>query len=73
MMVFFLGIATGAVLALISVFYIRKANTCTEPEKALSEDEKRLNAEKQRRAERLKELDRQFDNMMNYHGKEQKA
>ena len=68
---FFAGMLTGAVVALFSEFCLHKAKTKAKAETAPSGEETRLNDEKKRRAERLKELDRQFDNLMNYKGEEQ--
>lgn len=68
---FFAGILTGAAVALFSAFCLHKAKTKATENAEPTHDEKRLNAEKKQRAERLKELDRQFDNMMNYKGEEQ--
>ena len=68
---FFAGMLTGAVVALFSTFCLHNAKTKAKAETAPSGEEACLNEEKKRRAERLKELDRQFDNLMNYKGEEQ--
>ena len=68
---FFAGMLTGAVVALFSGYCLHKAKTKAKAETAPSGEEVRLNEEKKRRAERLKEQDRQFDNLMNYKGEEQ--
>ena len=68
---FFAGMLTGAVVALFSGYCLHKAKTKAKAETAPSGEEARLNEDKKRRAERLKELDRQFDNLMNYKGEEQ--
>lgn len=72
MIYFFAGFATGAVTALFSAFCWRKANTNAKAVKAPTADEARLNAEKKRREDWLKEQERQHENMMNYIGQEQK-
>ena len=71
MIYFFAGFATGAVTALFSAYCMNKAKTKAAGEKEISQKEARLNAEKEERAELLKKLERQFDNMMKYTGKEQ--
>ena len=68
---FFIGFAVGAVTALFSVFCWHKAKTKAVENTEPTPEEKRLNAEKKQRAERLAELNRQFENMMNYKGEEQ--
>lgn len=69
---FFIGFAAGAVTALFSAFCLHKAKAkATENAKPTPEEE-RLNAEKKKRAEQQAELDRQFNNMMNYKGEDQR-
>lgn len=68
----FIGFAVGAVTALFSVFCLHKARVKAEEKQATSPEQERLNAEKKERADRLAELNRQFDNMMNYKGEEQR-
>ena len=72
MIYFFAGFATGAVTALFSAYCWHKAKTKAVEIKEPSPQEARLNAEKKTREELLKELERQFDNVMSYTGKEQK-
>lgn len=73
MIYFFTGFATGAVTALISCVCLYKAKTKAETKTAPSAEEIRLNAEKEARAKVLAELDRQWNNMLNYTGKEQRG
>jgi len=72
-MIYFLaGLVAGVLTAFASHFIFGKGNTKAEPEHENTAAQKRLEREKRERAEHLKELDRQFDNMMAYIGKEQK-
>lgn len=70
---FFIGFAAGAVTALFSAYCLHKAKAKAEQNTEPTPEEARLNAEKKQRAERLAELNRQFDNMMNYKGEDQRA
>ena len=72
MIYFFAGFATGAVTALFSAFCLYKAKTKADTKTAVDAEEMRSNAEKKAREEMLAELERQYHNMMNYTGKEQK-
>ena len=67
----FVGFVAGAVAACISHFVFSKAKPAHEQKIEPTPEEARLNEEKKRRANWLKEQDRQFNNMMNYHGEEQ--
>lgn len=73
MIYFFAGLITGAVLALIPVLARRRVNTPASEEDASSEDVERSNAKKEERAKLLQELERQYDQMMRYTGKEQRT
>lgn len=74
MIYFFAGLITGAVLAVIPVLARRRrVNTPASEENASSEDVARLNAKKEERAKLLQELERQYDQMMRYTGKEQRT
>ena len=72
MIYFFAGLITGAVLAVIPVLARRRVNTPASEENASSEDV-RSNAKKEERAKLLQELERQYDQMMRYTGKEQRT
>ncbi len=71
-MIFFAGMLTGAVLALISVWYLKQTDTHQEETEETSAESERLNREKRERARIIKEQERQHNNMMTYTGKEQK-
>ena len=73
MIYFFAGLITGAVLAVIPVLARRRVNTPASEENASSEDVARSNAKKEERAKLLQELERQYDQMMRYTGKEQRT
>lgn len=73
MIYFFAGLITGAVLAVIPVLARRRVNTPASEEDAPSEDVVRSNAKKEERAKLLQELERQYDQMMRYTGKEQRT
>ena len=72
MIYFFTGFAVGVVTALVSAYCLHKARAKAETNTEPTPEEKRLNAEKKQREERLAELNRQFDNMMNYKGEDQR-
>ena len=72
MIYFFTGFAVGVVTALVSAYCLHKASAKAETNTEPTPEEKRLNAEKKQREERLAELNRQFDNMMNYKGEDQR-
>ena len=72
-----IGFVAGVVAACVSHFIFGKGNTKAESEKEPMPEEARLNKEKKEREkkereDRNAELERQFEQMMNYHGKEQK-
>lgn len=73
MIYFFAGLITGAVLAAIPVLARRRVNTPAIEDNASSEDVVRSNAKKEERAKLLQELERQYDQMMRYTGKEQRT
>ena len=74
---YFIGFVAGLVTAQIVSFVFDKVIHKAEPEKEPMPEEARLNKEKKEREkkereDRNAELERQFEQMMNYHGKEQK-
>lgn len=69
---FIAGVFVGAVVAVFALAIVKAGQHADEENTAPSADEARLNAKKKERADRLAELERQHDNMMNYTGKEQK-
>ena len=72
---FFIGLACGAGVAVAAyvLFHLFWHENTSMDETAENKAEiERLNREKNERAKLLRELDRQFDNMMKYTGKEQK-
>lgn len=71
MIYIFVALISGAVGACLAVFFMADRFPRKEQKTEPTPEEARLNEEKKRRAERLKELDRQFDNLMNYKGEEQ--
>ena len=66
---FIAGIVTGALLALVSVWYVRNTDGHTEGEQA---KEPRSN-EREEHDRFVKEQQRQFDKLMQYTGKDQRA
>lgn len=72
MIQFIAGIATGAVMAFIAVKYVGSTNTNREEKQEMSAEQERLNAEKLERRRHLEKLEEQFNNMMEYTGKEQR-
>lgn len=73
---FFIGLACGVGVAVVAhvLFQIGEhENISMEDKEQNRAESERLNKEKKERAKLLRELDRQFDNMMKYTGKEQKA
>ena len=72
MIAFIGGMFTGAVLGIIAVALVSVGGHKEAPNTENSADSDSLNEEKRRRAERKAGLDKQFDNLMAYTGKEQK-
>lgn len=72
MIAFIGGMFTGAVLGIIAVALVSVGGHKEAPNTENSADSDSLNEEKRRRAERKADLDKQFDNLMAYTGKEQK-
>ena len=72
MITFIGGMFTGAVLALVAFALFSVGGHKDEPITENRADSDSLNEEKRRRAERKADLDKQFDNLMAYTGKEQK-
>jgi hypothetical protein len=72
MIAFIGGMFTGAVLGIIAVALVSVGRHKEVPNTENSADSDSLNEEKRRRAERKADLDKQFDNLMAYTGKEQK-
>jgi hypothetical protein len=70
MIYFIAGIATGAVIGLVSMFYLLNGNDKGTDE---TPEETRSNIAKQEREKLMKELQRQYENLMSYNGKEQKG
>lgn len=68
----FVALIAGAVGACLAVFFMADRFPKREQKTESSTDSDSLNEEKRRRAERKAELDKQFDNLMAYTGKEQK-
>ena len=68
----FVALIAGAVGACLAVFFMADRFPKREQKTESSADSDSLNEEKRRRAERKAELDKQFDNLMAYTGKEQK-
>ena len=66
---FIAGIVTGALLALVSVWYVRHTDEPTSEEQA---KEPRSN-EREEHERFVKEQQRQFDKLMQYTGKDQRA
>ena len=73
MTLFLLGMLAGAVLAMVFVFATSKSNSRKQEPEATSAKQERLNSRDKQREEMLKELERQYDQMMRYTGKEQRA
>ena len=72
---FFLGFITGAALVLIPVVYRQRENARADKKKATSAHEESLNGRNDDGTtdrELLQELNRQFNQMMRYTGKEQR-
>ena len=72
MIAFIGGMFTGAVLGIIAVALVSVGGHKEVPNTENSTDSDSLNEEKRLRAERKADLDKQFDNLMAYTGKEQK-
>lgn len=77
MIAFIGGIFTGAVGACLAVFFMADRFPKREQKTESSTVSERLNKEKKEREkkerdDRNAELERQYEQMMNYHGKEQK-
>ncbi len=77
MILFIAGIVTGSVLTLVaySIMVIGKhADNENEPAQTVTDrlNKEKKEREKKERDDRNAELERQFEMMMNYHGKEQK-
>ena len=72
MIAFIGGMFAGAVLGIIAVSLVSVGGHKDEPITENRADSDSLNEEKRRRAERKADLDKQFDNLMAYTGKEQK-
>ncbi len=72
MIAFIGGMFTGAVLGIIAVALVSVGGHKEVPNTENKADSDSLNEEKRRRAERKADLDKQFDNLMAYTGKEQK-
>ena len=68
----FVALIAGAVGACLAVFFMADRFPKREQKTESSTDSDSLNEEKRRRAERKADLDKQFDNLMAYTGKEQK-
>lgn len=67
------ALISGAVGACVAMLVIASRTPKAEVETVTSANSEDLNEEKRRRAEQLKERDRQFDQMMSYIGKEQRV
>lgn len=72
MIYIFVALIAGAVGACLAVFFMADRFPKREQKAENSTDSDSLNEEKRRRAERKADLDKQFDNLMAYTGKEQK-
>lgn len=77
MIYIFVALIAGAVGACLAVFFMADRFTKREQKAENSAVSERLNKEKKEREkkereDRNAELERQFEQMMNYHGKEQK-
>lgn len=68
----FVALIGGAVGACIAVYFLGNRFPRPEEKTETRADSDNLNKEQSDRADRLKELERQHENMMNYTGKEQK-
>lgn len=72
MIYIFVALIAGATGACLAVFFMADRFPKREQKTENSTVYHRLNEEKRRRAERKANLDKQFDNLMAYTGKEQK-
>lgn len=72
MIYIFVALIAGATGACLAVFFMADRFPKREQKKESSTVSERLNKEKKARDDRNAELERQFEMMMNYHGKEQK-
>lgn len=69
---FFAGVATGSVLSFLVYSLMVTAKHADEARETVQADTGRLNEDKTEREKMLRELERQYDMMMRYNGKEQK-
>ncbi len=67
-MIFIAGIVTGALLALVAVWYVRH----TDEHADMEPDKESRSKEREEHERFAKEQQRQFDQLMKYTGKEQK-
>lgn len=73
MISFFAGVLTGAVVAVFAMVLVRRGTLDDDEIAGTRAESARLNDEKKAREDWLKEQERQFDNVMKYTGKEQRA
>ena len=73
MISFIAGALTGAVVAVFAMVLVRRGTLDDDEIAGTKTEYARLNDEKKAREDWLKEQERQFDNVMKYTGKEQRA
>ena len=72
-MIYFVVFAIGALTGVILTVYLGKVNAQTKETGEPTREQERLNIAKQEREKLLKELQRQYENLMSYNGKEQRG